>query len=292
MPDDQMPKIILTTAPLQPVPKAQPSPQPLSASDQTQQRRIQVQAELEKLQQEESSLLNNMKDWLAKVQGSETKQQALERELFELDHTTPTGPKPEEVKAELQKQLQQAEAKVKQIVNQQKIDEKKAFDNYSAGGLDRQGLLEEMDRVSQRYADAQAAAKQTATQLQQQMAGLEQPLQPTPTPPPAPEPSPVVTAPTSTITSSTFVQKLITLPEVQTGPARQLLIDLPNQGTMPIIERAADGNGIIITSGGVTGFMADADLLRAGATAEDMMSLPISQQSSTTVASLIPPAAL
>lgn len=275
MPDDQMPRIILNQ-PLQPVPKAQPlpaAPAP-SAGDQVQQRRAQVQAELEKLQQEESSLLNNMKDWLAKVQGSETKQQALERELFELDRTVTAQPSPEQIKADLQKQLQQAEIKLKQIVNQQKIDEKKAFDNYAAGGLDRQGLLEEMDRVSQRYAATLAQAQQAVTQLKGK---LEAGVNASGTPQIIPPPNGGGTQ------GGGLLQKLITLPEMQSGLGRQLLIDLPNQGTLPTIERSAEGNGIIVSSDGVAGFIADADLLRAGATAEDIISLPISQQSATSV---------
>lgn len=282
MPNDQMPRIILNqgNVPLQPVPKAQPlpaAPTP-SAGDQMQQRRAQVQAELEKLQQEESSLLNNMKDWLAKVQGSETKQQALERELFELDRTVTAQPSPEQIKADFQKQLQQAEIKLKQIVNQQKIDEKKAFDNYAAGGLDRQGLLEEMDRVSQRYADTLAQAQQAVTQLKEQLNPL----------PSTPESTQIIppqtTTPVSTATPTNLITKLAALPEMQSGIGRQLLIDLPNQGTLPTIERSAEGNGIIVSSDGVSGFIADADLLRAGATAEDIISLPVSQVSSTSVA--------
>ena len=42
---------------------------------------------------------------------------------------------------------------------------KKAFDNYSAGGLDRQGPLEEMEKISLRYADQLAAAKAIVTDL-------------------------------------------------------------------------------------------------------------------------------
>lgn len=293
MPNDQMPRIILNQ-PLQPVPKAQPlpaAPAP-SAGDQMQQRRAQVQAELEKLQQEESSLLNNMKDWLAKVQGSETKQQALERELFELDRTVTTQPSPEQIKADLQKQLQQAEIKLKQITTQQKIDEKKAFDNYAAGGLDRQGLLEEMDRVSQRYADTQTAAQKTVQELKNKLVGLDQPVNPLP-PTPSPlgagvntsEPTQITPPPSGGGTQGGgLLQKLITLPEMQSGLGRQLLIDLPNQGTLPTIERSAEGNGIIVSSDGIAGFVADADLLRAGATADDIISLPVSQVSTTSVA--------
>ena len=296
MPDDQMPRIILNQ-PLQPVPKAQPlpaAPAP-SAGDQVQQRRAQVRAELEKLQQEESSLLNNMKDWLTKVQGSETKQQALERELFELDRTVTTQPSPEQIKADFQKQLQQAEIKLKQITTQQKIDEKKAFDNYAAGGLDRQGLLEEMDRVSQRYADAQVTAQQAVAEIQKQL----NPLPPTPSPLGAgvnASETPQIIPPQSGGGtqgggwSSVLVQKLVTLPEMQSGLGRQLLIDLPNQGTLPSVERSADGNGIIVSSGTTVGFLADADLLRAGATAEDIISLPVGQHTSTETPPLIPPA--
>lgn len=287
MPDDQTPKIILNTVPLQPVPQVQPQPTPAPAAtpDPTQ-RRAQVQAELEQLQQEENSLLSNMKDWLAKIQGSETKQQALERELFELDKAAPAGPDPIVRQAELQKQLQQAQAKLAQVVNQQKIDEKKAFDNYSAGGLDRQGLLEEMERVRQRYADAQATTQQAVAAAQKQLETLAAPMPQTqPVPQPTPQP---VTAPVSTATMTGLMQKLIALPEIQSGLGKQLLIDLPNQGTLPTIERAADGNGIMIYSSTAAGFLADADLLRAGVTAEDLISLPVSSHASSEATPLIP----
>ena len=186
MPDQTPPQIILDpsiTQPLRPVPLAAavaPAPKPAAEADSD--RRAQVQAELEKLQDEESSMLNNIRDWITKVQGAETKQQSLERELFQLDRTIGAGPSAEQLaaeqaakQAELTKQLQQAETQVKHITNQQKIDEKKAFDNYSAGGLDRQGLLEEMEKISLRYADQLAAAKAIVTDL-------NKPLPPTPSP--------------------------------------------------------------------------------------------------------------
>lgn len=293
MPDDQMPRIILNTMPLQPVPPVStplPSVPASSLADKTQQRRVQVRAELEKLQQEENSLLNNMKDWLTKIQGSETKQQALERELFELDRTVAATPSPEQLKADAQKQLQQAQVKLTQIVNQQKIDEKKAFDNYAAGGLDRQGLLEEMERIRQRYAATLASAQAVVTQLQQQLNPLPpSPPQIIPTPDGGGTQGGGWTAPMSTALTSTLVQKLINLTEVQSGLGKQLLIDLPNQGTLPTIERSADGNGIIVTSGTTAGFLADADLLRAGATAEDIISLPVSQRTASEVPPLISP---
>lgn len=301
MPDQTPPQIILDpsiTQPLRPVPLAAavaPAPKPASEVDAD--RRAQVQAELEKLQDEESSMLNNIRDWITKVQGAETKQQSLERELFQLDRTIGAGPSAEQLaaeqaakQAELTKQLQQAEVKVKHITNQQKIDEKKAFDNYSAGGLDRQGLLEEMEKISLRYADQLAAAKAVVTDL-------NKPLPPTPSPI-IPSPGGGGTqgegliAPTSTATPSSLMQHLITLPEVQTGLARQLLIDLPNQGTIPLIERSADGNGIIVSSSAnaepnTRCFIPDADLLRAGATAEDILSLQpstLSSQEATSIA--------
>lgn len=239
---------ITLNVPLQPVPQSSPQPD----------RRAALEQELKKLTDEESGLINDVKDWITKLQGDETKKQALERELFALDRAAAAAPTPEQIQATLQKQRDEAEAKLKELVKQQKIEEKKAFDRYSAGDIDRQGLLDEMERIRQNYATGPAAAASTST-------------------------------PVSTATPSTLMKKLLTLPELQQGMARQLLIDLPNQGTVPTIERSADGNGIIITSGSSSGFLADADLLRAGATAEDIISLPISQQSSAAVTPLIPP---
>lgn len=302
MPDQNAPQIILDpsiTQPLRPVPLASAAaPVTKPASEANTDRRNQVQAELEKLQAEESSLLNNIRDWITKVQGAETKQQSLERELFQLDRTIGSGPSAEQLaaeqaakQAELTKQLQQAEAKVKQIINQQKIDEKKAFDNYSAGGLDRQGLLEEMEKISLRYADQLAAAKTVITDLEslKTLKGTEHAEVKTTAEPIIPMP---VITPTSTATPSSLMQRLITLPEVQTGLARQLLIDLPNQGTIPLIERSADGNGIIVSSSAnaesnTRCFIPDADLLRAGATAEDILSLQPSTLSSQEVISIV-----
>ncbi|MBI4408008.1 MAG: hypothetical protein HY565_05935 [Candidatus Kerfeldbacteria bacterium] len=325
MPDQNAPQIILDpsiTQPLQPVPLAAavaPTPKPGVVADAD--RRAQVQAELEKLQAEESSMLNNIRDWIAKVQGAETKQQSLERELFQLDRTIGAGPSTEQLAAEqaaqqaaLTKQLQQAETQVKHITNQQKIDEKKAFDNYSAGGLDRQGLLEEMEKISLRYADQLAAAKALLADLNKPTESLNtNPFPPTPSPLGEGATSPASTeqvaiipppngggtqgegliAPTSTSTPSSLMQHLMALPEVQTGLARQLLIDLPNQGTIPLIERSADGNGIIISSSATAEpntrcFIPDADLLRAGATAEDILSLQPSTLSSQEVTALTP----
>ncbi len=310
MPDQTPPQIILDpsiTQPLRPVPLAAavaPAPKPAAEADTD--RRAQVQAELEKLQDEESSMLNNIRDWITKVQGAETKQQSLERELFQLDRSIGAGPSAEQLaaeqavkQAELTKQLQQAETQVKHITNQQKIDEKKAFDNYSAGGLDRQGLLEEMEKISLRYADQLAAVQKqvTATKTAITDLGSLNTLKQTEhaeaetTPEPQPVVSSPIITPTSTATPSSLMQHLITLPEVQTGLARQLLIDLPNQGTIPLIERSADGNGIIVSSSAnaepnTRCFIPDADLLRAGATAEDILSLQPSTLSSQEVTAL------
>ncbi len=343
------------SVPLQPVPSvaATQTPQPLSKSEATQplkpavppsvsalpsampsdqsshavmhDRRRSVQTELEQLQQEESSLLNNIKDWLTKVQGAETKQQALERELFDLDRQLAGVPSPAQAAAErdakltqLTQQLQQAESKTKEITKLQKIDEKKAFDNYSAGGLDRQGLLEMMETIRQRYVEQLAAVQSMADEAKQAINELNQPTPvaaPTPEAPrnastgmtpiatvlkaqspvesvpvaPVAESVPVEPIATATpvvsvnpVSASPLINKLATLPEAAEGLLHHLVIELPAQGSYPLIQRSSDGTGVIISADAnatITDrcFLADADILRVGATAEDIIPLPISQ---------------
>lgn len=308
------------TQPLKPTPAPAatglPSAMPTDHSSHTviHDRRSSIQTELEKLQQEENSLLNNIKDWLTKVQGAETKQQALERELFELDRQLAGVPSPAQVAADrdtkiaqLKQQLQQAELKAKEITKLQKIDEKKAFDNYSAGGLDRQGLLEMMETIRQRYAEQLMTVQGMATDALQTIEQLNQPapvatatpgmtpiaeimqalpkveVAPTPV-----EPTPVETKPVSMNldSASPLITKLASLPEAAAGLLHHLVVELPAQGTYPLIERSSDGTGIIISADANSTtadrcFLADADILRVGATAEDIIPLPISQVSAS-----------
>lgn len=321
--------------PLQPVPPltampaetepVKPTPQPLPSAPEanTQDRRSAVQAELERLQQEENSLLNNIKDWLTKVQGAETRQQILERELFELDRELSAGPTPEQAAADRRaklatytEQLQQAETKIKEITKLQKIDEKKAFDNYSAGGLDRQGLLEEMEAISQRYADQLAAVQKIANSAQQAITNIDQPaepLSPATSKQPKPmtsvgeilKPAPTVTpaaTPSSTPEAKTpaknnLLSKLANMPEAKTGLLHHLVVEFPQQGNQPLIERSSDGTGIILRQDQNAQladrcYIADADLLRAGATPEDIIPLPTSTLSAQEATSLTPVAEL
>lgn len=323
---------VSTARTIEPLPKmaAEPlpaaAPLPVNAHADISDRRSVVQAELERLQAEESSLLNNIKDWLTKVQGAETKQQALERELFALDRQLASVPSPAQLASERAKkieqyttELKQAESKIKEITKLQKIDEKKAFDNYSAGGLDRQGLLDSMETIRQRYAEQLTAVQKLAEAAQHHIETIDQPAKAaepatlqsiaevvTPVQETveekAEEKKPEVTkteaatpmAAPSTTAGSPLMQKLAALPEATTGLLHHLVVELPNQGTWPMIGRSGDGTGIIISENAQSVehcFIADADLLRAGATAEDIIPLPTSQLTSKEATPLTSPAA-
>ncbi|MFA6474965.1 MAG: hypothetical protein WCV88_02060 [Patescibacteria group bacterium] len=240
---------------LSPNVKLQPVP-PVTPVSATPDRRSAVQAELEKLQQEENTLLGNMKDWISKIQGSETRQQALERELFELDRQTAAVPDNTAQIAQLKEVLQKQNTQLKEVVRLQKIDEKKAFDNYSAGGLDRQGLLDEMDHINQRYADQLTDLQKKVQATKTALATFEQP-EPTQQPVEAIHELPLQKP------ASGLMTKLSALPAVQ-----------PLLNKQPTILRSNTGNGIVIRSGTEELTVTDAELLMIGATAEDIISLP------------------
>lgn len=297
---DQFPQITIDPAltpagatPLQPVPLMPAAmPAALSTTDRLQQRRASVQAELEKIQAEENSLLNNIKDWLTKVQGDETKQQALEQELFALERQL-AAPSAEQQAAErsakladLNQQLRQAESQLKEVTKLQKIDEKKAFDRYAAGDLDRESLLVEMEKISQRYAEQATAMQKIITAHQGSMQSIAEVIK---TSPPAADTAQSTVTPTSQSNvinnNKNLIDKLATLPESNAGVLHHLIHELPNQGSLPTLERSMDGLGIIISAGSNAQmadryFIADADLLRAGATAEDIIPLSTSSVAS------------
>lgn len=351
------------TVPLQPVPRVAapmsasvPTPAPVAApvtqSAQPVQPQAQKQAapvarqaelhkQLETLTQEESKLLGTIKDWVAWIQGAETKKQALERELeglnaqYNLGNTaTTTTPATTQVtppvgpdRSMIEKQLREAEAKLKTVVDQQKIEEKKAFDNYSAGGINREGLLQEMERISSFYTAAMQSAKDKIAALRAQLSPATQPSTPAVTPvqtPPVVQPvaQPVPTTPTAVMTPTTtpasiptmapaaaaptiqipnptatpnaqkIIERLRTLSAAQSGYIKQLLVDLPNQGTGLTVERAADGNGIIILAGSEQTYtlghhFPDADLILSGLGADDIAALPTG---TLTGAQITPPA--
>lgn len=354
------------TVPLQPVPMvtAQPvetvspsaaatpvqsaiksvAPQPIASAQPTAARQAELQQQLETLSQEENKLLGTIKDWVAWIQGAETKKQTLERELAGLNTqfhlgdnvgtttyaSTPVPTVPTIDRSAIEKQLREAEAKLKTVVDQQKIEEKKAFDNYSAGGINREGLLKEMERISTFYNAPLESAKAKISELQAKL----NPVTATPTQTPVPI-QPVTIAPTvtsqavpltqtaqtplaqpSTVTqvmpsaastpvtpsmttipstatapqNQKIIDRLRTLSAAQTGYIKQLLVDLPNQGTGLTVERAADGNGVIILAGTEQAYtlghhFPDADLILAGLGVDDITALPTGTLTGTQITS-------
>ncbi|EKD76634.1 MAG: hypothetical protein ACD_43C00035G0001 [uncultured bacterium] len=315
------------TVPLQPIPHVTPVPaipeqkpikplvqQPPSPAATLPDRQTELHQQLETLTQEESKLLGTIKDWVAWIQGAETKKQAIERELANIDKqfkstsgslqtsATPTKNGPD--RAGLEKQIREAEAQLKTVQDQQKIEEKKAFDNYSAGGINRDGLLKEMERISLFYATPTENAKTKITGLHNQLnpvqpatTNLPPIIEPTiiPTTPPmsasAVPPTQAVdttvlptTAPLPQTTNLTpqaqkIIECLRNLPATQSGYLKQLLVDLPAQGTGLTVERAADGNGVIILAGTEQTYtlghhFPDADLILAGLGADNITALP------------------
>lgn len=311
-----------------------PATVPAISTQPTTSRQTELQQQLETLSQEENKLLGTIKDWVAWIQGAETKKQALERELAGLntqfnlsDKATNTAPgsvsfmptAPTIDRTVIEKQLREAEAKLKTVVDQQKIEEKKAFDNYSAGGINREGLLKEMERISAFYNVPLESAKAKISELHEKLNPVTVtqmptpvPVQPTnnapaitpyvdplaqPVPAPIAQPSTVtqvspsatiapatasITTPPSVATTShnqKILDRLRTLSAAQTGYIKQLLVDLPNQGTGLTVERAADGNGVIILAGSEQAYtlghhFPDADLILAGLGADDITTLP------------------
>lgn len=277
-----------------------------------------LEKDLEKINREENKLLGTMKDWLGWIQGAESKKQTIERELKELDHELQTvAPKPVATSqpvpqaqpappvptgpslAELETQLQAATSQLKTIEDQQKIEEKKAFDMYSAGGSNREGLMKEMERISALYQRPVAEIKTKMTALQTDIKSK----MPTPA---AAIPTPVMsTTSTSTTTPSSsgqtaqpidqvpanptdsvtqpginsILEHLRTLEQAKSGVIKQLLIDLPQQGQQLTIQRPTEGNGILVLAGTEANYtlgyhFSDADLIRAGLGGDDIATLP------------------
>lgn len=319
MTDDQLPRIVLEPTdqpssqvvpqftPLQAVPQrgtpaavVLPPTDVVEPKDDLKTRQAELQQQLEAVTKDEAGLLSNMKDWVAKLQGDETKQQAIERELLELNtqistlEQVPAGPS----KAELEKQLREAEGALKVVLMQQKIEEKKAFDNYSAGGMKREELLQAMEHINSQFDKPVAEAKAKVAAAQQQLSGepvpvasvpvvQPEPIMPEPTAPAEPQSmplspvEPVPPAATEGVAAQTsaqpitpaqqhIVQALATLESAKTGEQHQVLVELPAEGKQLTILRSKDGNGIVVN--GIHFF--DADLIRAGLGAEDVMNLP------------------
>lgn len=253
-------------------------------------RQAELHQQLETITQEESKLLGTIKDWVAWIQGAETKKQAIEREMATIDKqfqstggsiptsadAASTGPD----RAVLEKQMRAAEAQLKAIQDQQKIEEKKAFDNYSAGGINREGLLKEMERINIFYATPLDNIKTKISNFQLQL----NPAQPAAAP--ATQPTPT----TATAPAQKILEHLRTLPAAQSGYIKQLLVDLPAQGGSLIVERAADGNGIIILAGTEQAYslghhFPDADLIFANLGADDVAALPTGTLTGTQIIS-------
>lgn len=269
-----------------------------------------LEKDLEKINQEENKLLGTMKDWLGWIQGAESKKQTIERELKELDHElqavapkpvaisqpvpqaqpvppVPTGPS----LAELETQLQAATSQLKTIGDQQKIEEKKAFDMYSAGGSNREGLMKEMERISALYQRPVAEIKTKISALQADIKSkMPTPAAAIPTPDMSPTSMPTTTPsgddqpaqPIASVTQpgiNSILEHLRTLEQAKSGVIKQLLIDLPQQGQQLSIQRPTEGNGILVLAGTEANYafayhFSDADLIRAGLGGDDIASLP------------------
>lgn len=277
-------------------------------------------SDLEKINQEENKLLGTMKDWIGWIQGAETKKQTIERELKAIDQElqTVTGenkpiPQPKPLPptavgpslAELEAKLQSVQSQFKTIQDQQRIEEKKAFDNYAAGGSNREGLMKEMERISGLYSQplADTKAKMTALTeaIDKKMPGSKTAASPTPpvATTPTPEPPPAIpqtsatqstppdqTTPASKDSTSVILEHLRTLDIAQSGTVKQLLVDLPQQGQSLTIQRPAEGNGILVLAGTETNYtlayhFSDADLIQAGLGADDIIPLPTGTLSAT-----------
>jgi len=265
MTDEQLPRIVLeptqdTTSPASQSVPLQPVPQ--KGSDELKKRQAELQAQLDAIHQDESGLLDNVKEWVTRLQGDETKEQALQRELFELTNEitaseqVPAGPS----KEELEKNLREAEGALKMLLMQQKIEEKKAFDNYAAGGMKREELLVAMEKINSQFDEQVAQARTKVAAVQQQLSG-----EPVIAETPAVEPKPVEPTIATTQDPSHIVQALSTLGDALSTEQQQVL-----QLNSSSIARSKDGNGIVI--GGVQFF--DADLIRAGLGSDDILSLP------------------
>lgn len=307
--DVPAPSTPTSSTPPQPLPADPVQPAPSVA--QLQQTGTDLQQKLDTISKEENKILGTIKDWVAWIQGAETKKQTIERELKTIDQqlqgashgqaqphaaAAPAGPS----RHELEQKLQAAELKLKTIQSQQKLEEKKAFDNYSTGGTNREGLIKDMDRINGLYDPPLAEAKTNVANWQDQLKKT-QPVEPMPvastvsvastssaTTPTAPSQPNLVTAPTTKI-----IERLRALEQAQGGVAKQLLVDLPQQGQTITVQRSADGNGIIVLAGTETNYtlaqhFSDADLIRAGLGAEDIIPLP---NGTLSAAQLKPPAA-
>lgn len=281
MTDEQLPRIVLEptqdsiqptsqSVPLQSVPQ-KGSAVGVAATTDLKKQQLDLQQQLEAINQEEASLLSNVKEWVTKIQGNETKQQALERELLDINNQlsaieqVPAGPS----KAELEKQLREAEGSLKTLLMQQKIEEKKIFDNYAAGGMKREELLTAMDVINVQFDQPIAQAKSSISQLQQQLSGEPTPASPVENVVPeasvtTPEAAPDTTS-TPAAAQSPIIQALSSLGGALSPEQQQAL-----QTNPATIVRSKDGNGIVVT--GVHFF--DADLIRAGLGAEDIINLP------------------
>ncbi len=192
--------------------------------------------------------------------------------------------------------MRAAESHLKSIQNQRKIEEKKALDNYTAGGINRTGLMQEFDRINSIYDERLEQTKMQVTQQRAQLQMQDQPAAVAPVPPAvtlpvetassAPvgseptSPAPVSSAPAAKTPSEKILSQLTTLDEAKTGNAYRLLVELPQQGQTLTLQRSADGNGIFVLAGtekdySLAQYFPDADLIRAGLTADDITSLPV-----------------
>lgn len=248
------------------------------SSIQTKQR--QLQQELDDIEKNEGIILGKVKELLAAIRGVETRKQTLTKELQNLQTTvtqlTGDGVKKtladsERLVSQLSQTVRPAPAAAVSVVpppvvppgaqlqalqQEKKLKEAAAFANYNAGGMDSTALAAEIERINSTYGPLiiQASASSTA------------PLQP--------------------VALTPIISKLATalsqLDSAQTLWGKYLLVERPASGQPIYIQRAGDGIGIIVADGPATNFsrakhFSDADVLRAGLTADDVRQLETSQ---------------